>query len=158
MTLKMKRSIKTEAGERIVPIHPELIRLGSRDYVADRRAAGYRRVFPLWAKGADGTYSSRFSKFFNARLLTKLGIKTPRLVFHSLRHNFMGAMRDVEINDSIKKVLIGHADNSVKRSNRQWPFMDVIATHAEGLRVCTASFGTPSRRSRPSSAPPRRGS
>jgi len=108
-----EKHIKTSAGRRLVPVHPELVRLGFLEYVEERRVAGDRRVFPDWNKGADETYSSIFGKFFNDRLLKKLGIKTRKIVFHSLRHSFMDAMRDAGIQDAIKKAIIGHADASV---------------------------------------------
>ncbi len=40
------KSVKTEAGRRRIPIHPELDRLGFLAFVARRRAVGYTRLFP----------------------------------------------------------------------------------------------------------------
>ena len=78
--------------------------------MAERRQAGERRVFPQWRKANDGTYSSLFSKFFNNQLLKKLGIKSRKLCFHSLRHTFVDAMRLAGIEGAVQKAIIGHSD------------------------------------------------
>jgi integrase len=111
--LRDEKRVKTSAGRRFVPIHPELERLGFLQYVEERRVAKCKRVFPDWKMGKDGTYSSIFGKFFNSQLLKKVGIKNPRLCFHSFRHNFVDALRDAGIPDAVKKALIGHSDPSV---------------------------------------------
>jgi len=109
------RKLKSLSAERIVPLHPTLIEtFGFLDYVRALPPTKDRRVFPGWKKGADGYYSSRFSKWFNERLLsTKLGIKKPEIVFHSLRHNAKDALRRARVEVSIQNRLLGHADSHV---------------------------------------------
>jgi len=104
--------LKTKSSARSVPLHPMLKALGFLEYVAARRAAGDFRVFPNWHKGKDGTYSSVFSKSFNGQFLPKVGIKTPKLVFHSFRHTFIDAMREAGIEDGVQKAIVGHSDQS----------------------------------------------
>ena|GEM_PF-384214 len=106
------KQLKSEASKRIVPIHSELKALGFLAYVEGQRTAGQSRIFPKWQRGKDGTYSSVFSKTFNSQFLPRIGIKTPKLVFHSFRHTFVDAMRDAGIEEGIQKVLVGHSDQS----------------------------------------------
>ncbi|MEN3033287.1 hypothetical protein, partial [Chromobacterium amazonense] len=38
--------LKTDVSNRVVPLHPDLIKLGFLDYVAERRESGDWRLFP----------------------------------------------------------------------------------------------------------------
>lgn len=71
----------------MIPIHSELIRRGFLDYVADRKAHGYKRLFDLtWAQS--NGFASRSVKWYNdvIRALypdnVKMGIS-----LYSARHN-----------------------------------------------------------------------
>ena len=50
--------MKSEAGQRVVPVHPELVRIGFLDYVAAMKKASERKLFPDLRRGAEGYYSS----------------------------------------------------------------------------------------------------
>jgi integrase len=71
------------------------------------------RLFPRWQKGSDGYYSSVFSKWFNAQFLKKSGLKSPKHVFHSLRHNFKDALRNALIAPETQHRLMGHRSGHV---------------------------------------------
>lgn len=103
--------VKSDAGKRTVPVHPELIQLGFFDYV---RGVGSGRLFPAWALGADGYYSSAFSKWFS-RFLTSIGVKTDKKSFHSFRHSFKDALREAGVVDRVQDLFMGHDDGSVAR-------------------------------------------
>src|SRR6266481_6231195 len=62
------KRVKTEAGERFVPIHPELERLGFLRHWRAMQRAGRRRVFPDLRPGANGYYSDPLSKWFGRYL------------------------------------------------------------------------------------------
>lgn len=92
-----------------MPLHDELVRKGFLDYVAKCDGP----LFPGIPQHRTGRYSDAPSKAFS-RHLTTIGIKRPKLSFHSLRHNFSAALkryrpRDVETRER----LLGHADSSV---------------------------------------------
>jgi hypothetical protein len=55
------KRVKTEAGERFVPVHPELERLGSLRHWQAMQRAGCSRLFPDLRPGASGYYSEPFS-------------------------------------------------------------------------------------------------
>ena len=77
--------IKTgKSGERVVPIHPELVRLGLIDYWEAIKKHGWLPLFPAIVRselnGAGGKVSQWFSKFKTAK-----GFGRDK-VFHSFRH------------------------------------------------------------------------
>jgi len=103
--------VKSAAGRRMIPVHPELIRLGFLDYA---KGTGSGRLFPAWALGADGYYSSSFSKWFS-RFLGTVGVKTGKKSFHSFRHSFKDALRAARLDDRTQDLFMGHDDGSVQR-------------------------------------------
>lgn len=100
------RSVKTEASDRRVPIHAELIAAGFLDFVQAVRDAGGGRLFPECALGPDGRYSHGFSKWF-ARTLDLVGLTAKSLVFHSFRHGFQDACREAQIREEVTDALGG---------------------------------------------------
>ena len=105
------KSVKTPAGERLLPIHPELLRLGFLDWVEARRAEGEKRLFPDWRCGCDGTYSMTSSKVFNRRggYLEGVGIKSDRHALYSLRHSYKDTLRRSWVFPEYQDFLMGHA-------------------------------------------------
>jgi len=94
-----KKRVKTEAGKRFVPVHPELQRIGFLVFTARMRAKGERRLFPELKPDALGYLSGPFSKWFNdkRRFLGKLDMAVTGVSFHSFRHNYRDALREAEI-------------------------------------------------------------
>jgi len=100
-------SPKTEAGERAVPIHRELLRAGLLDHAAAR--AGQERLVPgLVPQGPDGKLGAGFSRAFS-RLKTGLGVGE-RTVFHSFRHSVSTILRNEEatIREPWIDAVLGH--------------------------------------------------
>lgn len=62
------KSLKTESSTRIVPIHPELVRLGFLKFV-NKRASG--QLFSALPRTSNGTLGHTISKWFG-RLLNKV--------------------------------------------------------------------------------------
>lgn len=92
------KRVKTEAGIRFVPVHPELRRIGLLEYIDARRKADAATapVFPDLPVGSTGYRSDPFSKYF-AKFLDHVGVKHPKKVFHSFRHSYRDAMRDAKV-------------------------------------------------------------
>ncbi len=93
---------------RMVPIHPELVRLGFLRFVQAQRDADQRRVFPDLKVGAMGYHSEQASKDFS-RYIDAIGAKTKKTSFHSFRHNFKDACRHAGVQPDINDILLGHA-------------------------------------------------
>ena len=108
------KQFKTAAAERIVPVHPMLMKIGLIEYVKSMQQKGAnQRLFPEILPGKkSGYWSQNYSKHF-ARYTRYTGIKTSKTAFHSFRHNFSDACDAAEIPQQIKMALEGHADDSV---------------------------------------------
>jgi integrase len=102
-------ALKRSARKRIVPLHPELERLGVLRYVtALPRTA--QRLFPNLPIGKrKGKYGGASGKAFK-RWRDKLGIDYAdrQLDFHSLRHVFLHAVENAGISQSDAARLAGH--------------------------------------------------
>jgi len=102
-------ALRLKSGEhkscvRSVPIHPRLIELGFLDYVA--KCPG--ELFPGLPMHSSGRFSDAPSNAFS-RHLTKIGIKRPRLSFHSLRHTLLAALkRAAPAEAGTRERLVGH--------------------------------------------------
>lgn len=88
--------LKSKASIRIVPVHPELIRLGLRSLVEAANIKKDKRLFWDIERGAEGRFTPIFSRRFS-RYLEKNAIKTEKTSFHSFRHNFRDAARNAFI-------------------------------------------------------------
>lgn len=81
------KQVKTSAARRIIPLHPELLRLGLEDYLGVLKARGAARVFdgiPVGKrKGGDAV-----GKWYNERYRSKYleGFKEQKKVLYSFRH------------------------------------------------------------------------
>lgn len=119
------KRVKTEAGERFVPVHPEVIALGFLDFVADARKRKATRLFPDLPIGANGYASDPFSKWFG-RFLEKAGAARPGTSFHSFRHSYRDALREAGVSLQAARALGGWADTG-----------GADALYGEGLRPST---------------------
>lgn len=100
---------KTEAGERVIPVHSALIRLGFLDFVERRRQAKAGQLFAdLKPGGPDGKYSYTFSREFS-RAKIKLGVGS-KTTFHSFRHTVRTLLTntDASLRDPWIDAVMGH--------------------------------------------------
>jgi integrase len=101
-------SVKSDAGVRTVPVHPELIRLGFQDYVDDRRKAGETLLFSLYEQPSRSaaTYQSDWFR----KLRQTQGVAARWQDFHALRTTVSTKLRGVHpaLNESLILALLGH--------------------------------------------------
>ncbi len=109
------KRVKTEAWQRFVPVHPQIVQIGFLAFVQKQRANGSTsRLFPeLGASDATGYLSDPFSKWF-ARFLTKVGIPERRKTFHSFRHTYRDALREADISAERVRALGGWASGELR--------------------------------------------
>lgn len=105
------KRVKTAAGRRVVPVHPELERIGFLEHFETIRDAGEERLFPELEKGKSGYYSDPFSKWFS-RFQDKAGAAKKRTSFHSFRHSFRDALREAGTAQEIVEALGGWASTA----------------------------------------------
>lgn len=107
-----KKRVKTEAGERYVPVHPELAKIGFLAFAEEQRRTKQARLFPELPIGADGYYSGPFSKWYS-RFLKAAGAYTKKTTFHSFRHCYRDAMREAGLSRDVVLALGGWEGGSV---------------------------------------------
>lgn len=103
--LDFRHATKTSAGARLVPVLPELRRLGIERWAADQHRRGRGLV-----EGPNG--SEDWSKWLN-RYLDAIGLDDPAIVAYSLRHNFRQQLRAADLHPEIVDKVFGHEGDSV---------------------------------------------
>lgn len=109
----VRKSVKTGASRRLVPIHSALIKLGFIEYVERQRKAGAQLLFSPF-KPSRGRASGEAEKWFRG-LLHELGLRdeTPgaRLVgMHAFRSTLLNKAMNEGIGNA--EVITGHAHSS----------------------------------------------
>ncbi|MDA9432083.1 hypothetical protein XH88_09865 [Bradyrhizobium sp. CCBAU 51627] len=107
------KRVKTDASERVVPVHPEVIRLGFLSYVGERRKADGADawLFPSVAPDRGRAGVPAWSQWFG-RYLRAAGVTDKAKVFHSFRHTVKDALRRGRADHEMREALIGHAQAS----------------------------------------------
>jgi integrase len=104
------RRLKNKASRRLVPVHPEILKLGfTVDCLPFKSDAHYysRRVNPWLRKAA--------------------GITDPRLSYHSARHTVKDRLRAARVPEPEQRALMGHGANGVADGYGLGFPMDVLA-------------------------------
>jgi integrase len=104
--------VKSRAGTRIVPLHPEIINIGFVNYIRSAPTDGDGRVFPELQKDARGYYSDAFQKWFS-RFLQASGAGKAGTTFHSFRHGWADRLREAEVPEDRRRALGGWASTGV---------------------------------------------
>lgn len=107
------KSLKTDASERVVPVHPEVIRLGFLSYVEARRKADGSDawLFPSVSPDKGRAGVPAWSQWFG-RYLRGAGVTDKAKVFHSFRHTVKDALRRGRVDHETREALIGHSQAS----------------------------------------------
>jgi len=108
-----KNQLKNQESERLVPIHPEIERLGFIEYVDAMREAKHARIFPLLRPGAYDRLTSKWGEWFSPYLRTVCGITDKRKVFHSFRHTFKHFAGHVGMLEGVQRGIMGHSPGDV---------------------------------------------
>jgi len=123
ITETLDTSVKTEAGLRMVPLHPFLVEgLHLPDYVKSLKRQGHDHLFPMLKKTKETnfTYSHPVSKWFG-RHLADLGVKSNpdegKKVFHSFRHTVIHHCRVLGIDEALIADTVGHEHKSPLQEN-----------------------------------------
>lgn len=101
-------SIKSDAGHREIPVHPELVRLGLIELVELRRRQGEPRLFPHLKRGKHKEtftelFTKEFTKYRQAHKVYWRGLD-----FHALRTTFHHRLMDNLVPGYVKRALMGH--------------------------------------------------
>ncbi|EJC80385.1 LOW QUALITY PROTEIN: site-specific recombinase XerD [Rhizobium leguminosarum bv. trifolii WSM2297] len=111
-----RKSLKTSAARRLVPIHSELIEAGLLDYIHGGQEGD--KLFPDFSYDPKNGWGRQQSRWFNDRLLVQLGLKSKTRVFHSLRHTVNTRLLQAGVADPLVKSIIGHEQDGM--THRQY--------------------------------------
>jgi integrase len=102
-----ENKLKNETSARLIPVHPELVRLGLLDYV---KALPKGPLFPGLTRreSKGGKIGARVGELFRKKLVA-LGLKREGLCFHSFRHTVAGALDAAGVPQSDAARVLGHA-------------------------------------------------
>ncbi len=108
------KHLKTKSSRRIVPIHNILIDLDFIQFIEllKKRHTNRERLFQELKYG-EGSYIRNVSYFFNKIYLTKLGLKTNKKNFHSLRHTVIDHLKQKGVEVSFINELVGHHHGNI---------------------------------------------
>lgn len=102
------KSTKTKGSQRVVPVHPELVKLGFPEYHAKALRKADKRLFPDIEPDTRGQLTGHYSRSYG-RYVAKIGVKVDKtLNFHSYRHGMADALRRAGYRDEEFKFLLGH--------------------------------------------------
>ncbi len=103
---KGDKRLKNKGANRIVPLHPQLEKLGFIRYLAKCKAAKQIKLFPDEVRNARDqfAYSKRFSNYRK-----KCGVDDTQVDFHSFRHLVAGVLIGKGVVEGIANDIVGHA-------------------------------------------------
>ena len=108
-----RKSVKTAASRRWVPIHPKLIELGFLRFIDSLKEQGETRLFPDLPYVIESGYGRKVSRFF-AESTKKLGIWVSRKkVFHSFRSTLNGRLMSEGMPQELREFVLGHTNESM---------------------------------------------
>ncbi|RGP37704.1 site-specific integrase [Pseudotabrizicola alkalilacus] len=107
------KSVKTAGSMRVVPIHPELIKIGFIAYHEKRVKEGGTALFPMARRNERGQMMAELSREFG-RYLSRIGLKEGRgLSLYSFRHGAADALRRAGYLDQEFGFILGHTEASM---------------------------------------------
>ena len=108
------KHLKTLSSRRIVPIHDTLLDLGLIEFVEimKKKQPTRQRLFQELKYG-EQSYVRNVSRFFNERYLPKLGLKTDKKNFHSIRHSVIDHLKQKGVEVSLINDLVGHHSGNI---------------------------------------------
>lgn len=140
--VRFQGDLKTKTSKRLIPLHPDLLRLGIMEWVAEQKKRGQTRLFStvdITKKNKGGAISKGTSN-----LLAYLDIKVEegkknRLGFHSFRSTVVQEIQNApeDFSDERRRAYVGHApyekkDKSIHKTNymREWKPKEIEGLHA----------------------------
>ena len=136
-----KKRVKTKNAKRLVPIHPQLIRLGLLRYVEALRAKKQVHLFPELSRTRRDGPAQAASNWFQ-RFRARVGITTKQeTVFHSFRHGFITNLLDAAVTPHLVAPIVGHEGElitgkiywNVKDATKRKPTVDAFVLHQDVL-------------------------
>lgn len=101
------KRVKTEASERRIPVHPDLVNLGFVKYAQSQ--ADKPLIFDKLSMGPNETrLAGNWGRWFARYMRKTCGVTDERMTFHSFRHTFKHHMRQCQVAKDVNDALTGH--------------------------------------------------
>lgn len=128
-----RKRVKTRNSRRMLPVHPELGRIGFLRYVEQRRASKATQLWEGEKPNSNDQWGDGFSDWF-LRLLSAREVTGTRLGLHSFRHNFQDALREAGLHGTaLGQELAGRSKGGDTSNNygSQYPTAQLAKAVAE---------------------------
>lgn len=116
-----KRTLKNHAAKRVIPLHPEIVRLGFLDYVRKSAPHANDPLFPeLKPQGVDNRRGARFTRDF-AYYRQRIGLYQEGKGMHSFRHTVETRLMDEAQTEQHRRhirFILGHSGPGDEGSQR----------------------------------------
>ena len=99
---------KTGAAPRLVPILPDLARIGLLNWSSEQEARGYLLLQPDATPRTAAGWSKRLNRYISKHISDD-----PELVLYSLRHSFGQMLRAAALGDELADKVLGHSSGKV---------------------------------------------
>jgi integrase len=110
---KPKQRLKNEWANRIVPIHPTLLKLGFGDFVNGVQAKRPKSLFNCKPGGKDNDWSKNYCQQLG-RLSTTINLlPNDRPSAYSFRHTFIDELKQQEVDEALVAQLVGHTHKNL---------------------------------------------
>jgi integrase len=96
------KKLKSRAAQRIVPVHPDLIRLGFIEYARSRPEGQLFDLPTDSLAGPGGAFGKRFARF-----LKRVNADEPRTSFHSFRHVWRDMLKNAHVPEELAREVGG---------------------------------------------------
>lgn len=137
----VRKSVKTAAGKRVVPVHSKLIELGILDYVDSVKKAGHKSLFPQWEIMQDraGENPARWFRRFLDTVGLRDETKGKKLVgMHAFRKTVLTrAYRGKFVKDMLP--IVGHEADLIDETGRALPAVTMDYIDDEALEIPLAA-------------------
>ncbi len=109
------QSVKTQAGERDIPLHKMILTLGFKNYVNDITLNGNKRIFPdlVYKNYSYGANATRWYKQYIENLNITPRKPTNKKTFHCWRSTFALICKEQDMPERQIHELIGHRDRDM---------------------------------------------
>lgn len=133
------RRLKTENARRVIPMHPQLLKLGFWDWVQSTPGGDDADLFPELQMDAKGSRTNVFSKWFG-RLRKSVGITDAGKTFHSFRHLFTDLLREASVSMENSERIMGWTNNHVQRGYGRGPSLNSLSADMNKIDLSMASI------------------
>jgi len=105
--------LKNKSSNRIIPIHPTLLKLGFTDFVSSVKTKKSKPLFNCEPAGQDDDWSKNYCQRLG-RLSTTINLlPNNRPSAYSFRHTFIDGLKQEELEESMVAQLVGHTHKKI---------------------------------------------